>query len=401
MPFPPKDGGSIAMNILTEGLIKCGNQVKVLAVNTPKHFIKEENIDRDYRKRTAFQSVFINTSVKPLDAFLNLFSNKSYNIIRFYSVEFEKELIKILTSKKFDVVHLETLWVAPYVDAIRKHSNAKIVLRSQNVEYVIWERLAEATSNPLKKWYLKLLSKRLKEYELSMLNKYDGIATITDIDASAFLKLGCLIPIINIPFGIDVSRYQEDKSNTEFPSVFHIGAMDWMANVDGIKWFLENVWKQIPAIFPNVNLYLAGRNMPDWLTQLKMKNVVVLGEVEDSHQFINSKSIMIVPLTSGGGMRVKIIEGMALGKTIVSTSIGAEGIEYENGKNMLIANTENEFVTALTKCLGDKTFSDNVAHHARILAETKYDNFIICKKLTEFYRQLTSNNQQPTTNNQT
>ena len=391
MPFPPKDGGSIAMNILTEGLIKCGNEVKVLAVNTPKHFIKEENIDREYRKRTDFKSVFINTSIKPFSAFVNLFSSQSYNVVRFYSNDLETKLIKILKSQEFDVVQLETLWVALYVDVIRKHSKAKIVLRSQNVEYAIWERLAEAASNPLKKMYLKLLAKRLKNYELSMLNKYDGIATITDIDGNAFKKLGCTVPVINIPFGIDISKYKEDKLSAEFPSVFHIGAMDWMPNSDGIKWFLENVWKQIPALHPDVKLYLAGRNMPEWLSQLKMQNVVVVGEVEDSHLFINSKSIMIVPLSSGGGMRVKIIEGMALGKAIISTSIGAEGIEYENGKDILIANTAGEFVEALNKCLGDKTYTERVAHNARILAENKYDNLAICKKLTEFYHQLILN----------
>ena len=392
MPFPPKDGGSIAMNILTDGLIKCGNELKVMAINTPKHFIKEENIDSEYRKKTAFQSVFINTDVKPLDAFLNLFSDKSYNIVRFYSVEFENALIKVLTAGQYDVVHLETLWVAPYVDTIRKHSKAKIVLRSQNVEYAIWERLARAAGNPLKKWYLHLLAKRLKAYELNMLNKYDGIATITDIDAAAFLKVGCSIPVINIPFGIDVSKYTADRTRTEFPSVFHIGAMDWRPNADGIKWFLDTVWKHIQISHSKVNLYLAGRNMPEWLQELKMENVVVLGEVDDSHRFINSKSIMIVPLTSGGGMRVKIIEGMALGKTIISTSIGAEGIEYENGKDILIADTEQEFVDALHKCLNNKEYSDTLAANAKTLAATKYDNFIICKKLTAFYHQLITNN---------
>ncbi len=388
MPFPPKDGGSIAMNILTDGLIKCGHTVKVLAVNTPKHFIKEDDIDIEYRKRTAFQSVYIDTDVKPMDALLNLFSNKSYNIIRFYSKEFENTLIDILSKQEFDIIHLETLWVAYYVDTIRKYSKAKIVLRSQNVEYVIWERLAEASSNFVKKWYLKLLSERLKKYELSMLNKYDGIATITDIDAKAHQKLGCSLPIITIPFGIDVSKYKEDKSTTESPSVFHIGAMDWMPNADGIKWLLESVWPKVIVKHPTVNLYLAGRNMPDWLKQLSTPNVLVLGEVEDSHLFINSKSIMVVPLTSGGGMRVKIIEGMALGKTIVSTSIGAEGIDYENSKDILIADTADEFVEAIHMCLSDKIYADTVARNARTLVEKKYDNIKICEQLTDFYKSL-------------
>ncbi len=388
IPFPPKDGGSIAMNILTHGLINAGNEVHVLAVNTPKHFIKDEDIDPDYRKKTNYRSVFIDTSVKRLDAILNLFSSKSYNIIRFYSEDFEKVLIERLRSEKYDVIHLETLWVSPYVDVIRKHSKAKIVLRSQNVEFMIWERLAEDTGSPLKKMYLKLLSKRLKKYELELLNKYDAIATITELDSVVFKKMGCTIPIIHVPFGIDLEKYKIDTFNLEKPSVFHIGAMDWRPNADGINWFLKSVWIKVLSKHSSIKLYLAGRNMPDWLLELKMENVVVEGEVKDSHKFINSKSIMIVPLTSGGGMRVKIIEGMALGKTIISTAIGAEGIEYENGKNILIANSENEFVQAIHKCLEDINFCDTIGKNARILAETKYDNQIICNKLSDFYKSL-------------
>jgi polysaccharide biosynthesis protein PslH len=392
MPFPPKDGGSIAMNMVTEGLLKCGCEVKVMAMNTPKHFIKEETIDRDYRRKTKFVSVFVNTNVSAVGAFINLFSNQSYNIKRFYTKEFECELIKILKVETFDVVQLEGIWLAPYLNAIRKYSKAKVVLRSHNVEYLIWEQLAEVSVNPLKKRYLKLLAKKLKIYELEMLNRYDGIATITDADGSVFFFEGCRVPMITTPFGVDVGKYKVDKSGMEFPSVFHIGAMDWMPNVDGIKWFLDNVWAQVVAKHPNVNLYLAGRGMPDWLKQLKMKNVVVVGEVEDSHQFINSKGVMIVPLLSGGGMRVKIIEGMALGKTIVSTLVGGAGIECEFGKDMLFADTAEEFVSTLDKCLGDKLFSESVGNNARMVVEEKYDNLIICKKLTEFYNKLIIHN---------
>jgi glycosyltransferase involved in cell wall biosynthesis len=388
IPFPPKDGGSIAMNILTHGLIASGNQVDVLAVNTPKHFIKEEDIDKDYRLKTNYQSIFIDTAIKPIAAFFNLFSSKSYNIARFYSKEFESQLIAKLTTNQYDVIQLETLWVTPYVDVIRKHATAKIVLRSQNVEFMIWERLAEDCSNPLKKAYLKLLSKRLKAYELSMLNKYDAILTITELDTVVFKNMGCIKPIIHVPFGIDLEKYKIDITNLEKPSVFHIGAMDWRPNADGINWFLKDVWLKVVENYTTINLYLAGRNMPDWLTHLKMKNVVVEGEVVDSHQFINSKSIMIVPLNSGGGMRVKIIEGMAFGKTIISTSVGAEGIEYENGKNIIIADTEKEFSEAIQKCLNDTAFADLIGKNARILSETKYDNQIICNQLSDFYKGL-------------
>lgn len=376
------------MNILTQGLINAGNTVHVLAVNTPKHFIKDDDIDPVYRKKTSYRSVFIDTSIKPVDAILNLFSSESYNIIRFYSKDFEKVLIERLQSEAYDLIQLETLWVTPYVDVIRKYSKAKIILRSQNVEYMIWERLAEDAANPIKKIYLKLLASRLKKYELNLLNKYDAIATITELDSLVFKKMGCSIPIIHVPFGIDLVKYKLDDSTLEKPSVFHIGAMDWRPNADGINWFLKNVWMDVVAKNPSVKLYLAGRNMPDWLMNLKMQNVVIEGEVPDSHAFINSRSIMIVPLTSGGGMRVKIIEGMAFGKTIISTAVGAEGIEYEKGVNLLIANTEPEFVDAINTCLNNTSFSDSLGKKARALVEAKYDNQIICNKLSAFYLSL-------------
>lgn len=388
VPYPSKDGGSIAMNILTEGLIACGNQVTVLAIRTSKNNVKDQEIDPEYRRRTSYRSVFIDTSVKLLPAFLNLFSSKSYNVIRFYSREFEETLISLLIKENFDAVQLETLWVTPYVEAIRKNSRAKIVFRSHNVEYSIWERLAALSYNPLKKSYLKLLASRLKKYEQCMLNKYDGIACITELDVLVFKKLGCKIPLIHVPFGINLIDYQPDTSTTEVPSLFHIGSMDWMPNEEAIKWFLKNVWAKIQCNYPDLNLYLAGRNMPSWLLELNMKNVVVLGEVQDSLAFMNSKQIMVVPLQSGGGMRVKIIEGMALGKMIISTAIGAEGIAYKQNVNIQIANSVEEFEQAINHCVSNKAFSDTIGKNARALVENNYDNRVICKRLSEFYQTL-------------
>ncbi|MEI6487446.1 MAG: glycosyltransferase family 4 protein [Bacteroidota bacterium] len=388
MPYPPKDGGSIAMNSITEGLIKCGNQVTVLAINTPKLFISDSDIDSVYRKATHFQSVFIDTNVKPIPALLNLFTNQSYHIVRFDSKTFEQTLIKILQKQHFDIIQIESLLLSNYILVIRKYSEAKIILRSHNVEYSIWERLAKKTANPLRAWYLRLLAKRLKKYEIEMMNHYDGIACITKLDALSYQQLGCQPPIITIPFGINLSNYNVQKTSTQVASVFHLGAMDWMPNADAMKWFLNYVWPRVVDQHSAVKLYLAGRNMPTWLLQLSMPNVEVVGEVSDAHQFINSKSIMVVPLSSGGGMRVKIIEGMALAKIIISTTIGAEGIEYQSMRNIIIANTAKEFVEAIHTCLTDSTLSDSIANNARQLAETNYDNQKICERLSEFYSQL-------------
>ena len=136
-PYPPKEGGPIAMNSIIEGLINANNQVKVLAINTNKYFTDIEKIPSDYRKKTNIEAVYIDLSIKPLDAFFNLFTNKSYHVERFITKDFENKLIEILKNEKFDIIQFETLYITPYIKTISKYSKAKIVLRSHNIEHLI------------------------------------------------------------------------------------------------------------------------------------------------------------------------------------------------------------------------------------------------------------------------
>lgn len=386
IPFPSKDGGSLAMSTLTNGLLGEGHEVQVLAINTPKHLIQDAEIDQEYRKRVNYRSVFIDTSLKPFDAFLNLFSSSSYNVSRFYSKDLEKTLTDILSQTEFDIVQLESIWVTPYLESIRKNSKAKIVLRSHNVEHEVWERLAIKASG-LKKWYLSLLAKRLKKYELNMLNSYDAIVSITKKDQETFVHEGYKLPSMNIPFGFAPENYRTDKT-PESKTVFHIGAMDWMPNKEAVSWMLNEVWPKVILKMPEACLHLAGRKMPAEFFKTTTKKVMVHGEVDSGIDFMKRYQLMVVPLSSGGGMRVKIIEGMALGKAVISTSIGAEGIEYEHEKNILIANTLDEFVSAILKCLNDPGFADNLGKNARSMVEEKYDNKKLSRNLSDFYKEL-------------
>ena len=390
-PYPPKEGGPIAMNANIEGLLNAGHYVKVLALNTNKYFIEKKEIPEEYQEKTDIEFIYKDLSLKPFDAVLNLFSKKSYHVERFISKEFEKKITETLRRDEYDIVQLEMLYMTPYLHIIRKNTKAKIVLRAHNIEHLIWDRITYTTKNPLKKLYLGYLTRKLKNYELSCLNHFDGIATISKKDADYFKSNGCRVPATDIPFGLDVSNYKIEKTGYEFPSLFHIGSMNWMPNEEGIKWFLDNAWNLIHRNFPNLKFYLAGRMMPEWLQNLKLPNVEVLGEVPDAGEFINSKAVMIVPLFSGSGIRIKIIEGMALGKTIISTDIGAEGIDFTDGKNILIANTPEEFLKAVEKCTGNKQFCEEVGNNARKLIESKYNLDSIIRKLEGFYKMILEN----------
>jgi glycosyltransferase involved in cell wall biosynthesis len=393
IPFPANDGGNIAMLAMADGLVSQGARVKMLALNTLKHWVDPESLPSKITSDYQLESVRIDTSVRAQDALLNLFSGESYNVKRFYSDAFESKLSEVLKNDTFDVILLESLFMAPYIETAREFSKAKIVLRSHNVEHVIWQRLAANEKNPLKKFYLRILSKRLRKYEIETLVDIDAMLPITYEDKSFFSKLGFRKPMLTVPVGIDMSQYADQAEESSTLCLFHIGSMDWRPNYEGVTWFLQEVWPLIHKKFPALKLFLAGRNFPEEIIARKDPNVFCEGEVKDAQAFMQGKQIMVVPLKSGGGMRVKIVQGLALGKTIISTSVGAEGIDYTNEKNILIADTPAAFVSAVERCLADKSFCFNIGREARNLAIVNYSNEMIGKKVVSFLQVLATKSQ--------
>ncbi|MEI6884624.1 MAG: glycosyltransferase family 4 protein [Bacteroidota bacterium] len=386
-PWPPKEGGPIAMNMLIGGMLDAGHSVKVLAVNSFKYNIHLSDIPLDYRTITGIELVDVDLRVKPVQAFLNLFTKQSYHIQRFISASFASRLIRVLHESDYDIVQLETLTMASYINVIRSHSKAKIILRAHNIEHLIWERVAANTSNPLKKRYLEHLASTLRAFELSASQKVDGIAAITSTDADFFTAITDK-PVISIPFGVSIDEYPCVARTIDNPKIFIIGAMNWIPNQEGVKWFLENVWTDLHRKYPALEFHIAGREMPDWMKTLSLEQVVVEGEVENASVFYNSNDIMIVPLFSGSGIRIKVIEAMAFGKTVISTSVGAEGIDYTRGENLLIADLACEFFEMISVCIEHPEIIQKIGIQARKLIARQYERRNIIAKLGAFYNTL-------------
>ena len=385
-PFPPKDGGSIAMHNVSQGFIDSGFDLHILSVNSDKHFVDVNKLPKEYLKSTKFQAVRVDLKIKAFAAFANLiFSKKSYNIERFYNKNLSSKLIEILENNEFDIIQIESVFLKDYIPIIRKYSNAKLVLRAPNVEFMIWQRLAYIEKRFFKKMYLNILAKRLKREEIKALHDFDAICTVTENDMQLMKSIGITSPITYIPIGIDVTKdVSTENNNVEYPSLFHLGALDWPPNQEAIKWLLENVWPNLFKEFPKLKFYIAGRRPPQWLENIDIDGVEVVGEVDDAAAFIKSKAIMPVPLFSGSGMRVKIIEGMILKKAIVSTSIGIEGIIHEDGKNVLIANTPQEFIDSIRELIWKEDFYKSICFNARENAKKHYSNKVLTEKLNTF-----------------
>lgn len=386
-PYPPSEGGPMAMNSIVNGLLEAGHKVKILAVNSEKYHIKKEDIPQSYRDKTGIELVDVDLKIKPIEALKNLFSDKSYHVERFISEEFREKLIKILKKDRYDIVQLEMIYMAPYIETIRANSKALIVLRAHNVEHLIWDRIAKKTSFLPKKWYLNHLVRTLRDYELNAINKVDGIAAITYRDA-AFFRGETAVPVIDIPFGVNPDDFTPNYEVNKQPSLYHIGSMNWMPNEEGIKWFLKKVWDKLQEREPNIKLNLAGRHMPKWLMNLKKNNVKVWGEVPDAKEFIKDNDIAIVPLLSGSGIRIKIIESMAMGKTVITTMIGAEGIQYSEYNNIIIADNPTKIVETICRITKEPEELMRIGKNARKLIEDIYDNKKIIERLLIFYDEI-------------
>jgi glycosyltransferase involved in cell wall biosynthesis len=164
--------------------------------------------------------------------------------------------------------------------------------------------------------------------------------------------------------------------------------MDWGPNAEGIKWFLQDVWPKISTRFPALKLYLAGRNMPDEFKAMKLMNVEVVGEVESAVEFMSSKAIMIVPLRSASGVRVKIMEGLALGRAIVATPIAAEGLDCAHGEQLLIADNSTEWTSALSDVIQNAQLRNSLAAKGREHVRLNFDVGSVTAKLINFYREI-------------
>ena len=391
-PYPPVDGGTMAMNSITQGLLRAGCEVRVLTVETDKHPARLDQLPEDYRQATRPEAVYVDLSVKALPAAFAMLCGESYHVKRYVSRDFAQRLAAILQEEQFDVVHVESIFLSPYVPLIRKYSQAKVILRAHNVEHLIWRHVAQSTRSYFKRWYLKHLSLTLRAYELEHLNDYDGIVCITQGDADYFRNNGCRRPIVAIPFGVEsgqwsvVSGQCQGEVNSEL-ALYHLGAMDWMPNQESITWLLDNVWPVVHREVPQAHLFLAGRKMPERLMQAAIDGVTVVGEVDDAMQFIAGKQINVVPLLSGSGIRVKIIEAMSMGKAVVTTTVGARGIDYTDGENLLIANTPTEFARQIKRLYDDPDYCRRVGEAASRLVAEQYDVERLTQRLLQFYKE--------------
>jgi glycosyltransferase involved in cell wall biosynthesis len=388
VPWPPLDGGRVAIGAIALGLRDAGADVELVALNPRKHRSDARELP-DRRGPLAISTLPHDSSASALAVALGLLSrHRSVVAARFESRELERFVRERVSRGDVDVVQIEGPMLAGCIEAARSGGNRPLVaLRSQNVEHAIWQRLADGATLSLTRVAMRRVAMQLREHERAANEASDALIAISPGDLAAFRELGFTKPATVIPIGIDSGACAPAPHDSR--GVFFIGSLDYRPNQEGLLWLAEEVLPLVRALAPSITVSAAGSNAPPELgRRVEASGIRVAGQVTDARAFMSASGVMAVPLMSGSGVRVKIAEAMAFGVPVVTTTLGAEGLGVESGREVIIADGAEAFAEALVRVEGDESLRRRLAAASREFVARELDRELLGRRLLEFYRGL-------------
>jgi len=264
------------------------------------------------------------------------------------------------------------------------------VLFQHNVESSLWLRMATTESHPLRKVPYTIESARMSRYERQTLARFHHIIAVSEHDRYQMLAMNPDCEITVVPTGVDTQQFQvAPASSASPPRIVFTGSMDWEPNVDAVEYFCGQIWPRILAEFPDAVFQIVGRNPFARVQRLASETVQVTGTVPSVTDYLRDATVVVVPLRIGGGTRLKIYEAMAMGKVLVSTSIGAEGLTFQAGRDLLLADDASKFAEAVLFLLRDAGARRKFELAAVQLA-AQFDWSVVTGQFAEVLQRITS-----------
>ena len=342
--YPIIDGGCFAMDSFLKTLSHAGFIIDHFTISTQKHPFRPDA----YPEGIHVESVEIDTRIKTLQALKYFVKKGSYNVARFHSEEVTEKIEAVIKKNTYDFVILDSLYATTYLSSIRKYFTGKIYLRSHNCEAQIWFDLAKNEQNIPKSIYFKKLAKDLHIYESTILNKLDGVFAISQEDQEAFIKSNTKAKVCVIP--VHLESNDQDEFKIEKGKIFHVGNMDWVPNREAVERLVKLFHESIHSD-DQLKLSLVGKNIEKHYKS--SKGIEIQGFVDDLKGFVQKSGILVSPITSSSGVRVKILEMMAYGIPVITTPSGAKGI-FSEGKNAVeIQKTNTALIDAILRITKD------------------------------------------------
>lgn len=380
LPFPPIDGWKIRVFALIRGLA-ARHRVSVVS------FLRTTE---DPQAVEALRSYCADVWVVPRDGrysplrlLAGMVSSTPFTAINYRDRRMLALMSQALQASRADIVQAESLHMAQYCLGVP----AVTILDLHNIESVLMERYARQVGNPMKRWYATMTWRKLLAYERRMYREFSHCLTCSEEDRRAVWELDGSLRVSVIPNGVDIDEYVPDESGAEVPNrLLFVGRMDYHANVDGIVWFCEEILPRIRAHCPDVTVQIVGGHPTAEVRRLARPGVVdVTGFVADVRPYFRSASVVLVPLKVGGGTRLKLLQALAMGKAVVSTTVGAEGIEVTSFRNILLADDPKAFARQVLHLLKHPGLRRELGRAGRQLVERRYSWEGIVRNLEQVY----------------
>jgi glycosyltransferase involved in cell wall biosynthesis len=286
-----------------------------------------------------------------LDYLFRFFRSAPYAVTKFTHPAVQKTLVSWLADGRFDVAVCDFLSASLNFPRLLA---TPTVLFQHNVESSLWQRMAATEPNLVKKLSFIIESAKMTRYERASLARFHHVIAVSDHDRQQMLTMDPSCEIAVVPTGVDTHKFTvAPASTTNPPRIVFTGSMDWEPNIDAVDYFCQQIWPRVLAEFPNAIFQIVGRNPHAKVQRLASDSVQVTGTVPSVEDFLRNATVVVVPLRIGGGTRLKIFEAMAMGKALVSTSIGAEGLEVQSGRDLLLADDASSFSDAILLLLRD------------------------------------------------
>jgi glycosyltransferase involved in cell wall biosynthesis len=321
-------------------------------------------------------------------AIKSLLTGRPFLITRDYVAGMEQKLLQLVRQERFDVIHADQLWMAPYALMARAEAEKigytpKLILDQHNAVFMIPKRMAASSQNPIKKLWLLREAKLMEKYETWICSHFDRVVWVTQQDLAAVQSINPIDLIKNsnngkfdknivIPICFEPIISFREQRICENKDILFLGGMHWPPNADGVRWFMEEIFPRIINEIPKIRFLAVGKQPPRELLS-KGNQIIAPGYVTDVTDYWSSAGVFIVPLRAGGGMRVKILDAWAKGVPVVSTTIGAEGINYSEGNDILIADKPEDFAEAVIKVMNDQDLALRLGKGGKCTLEEKYD----------------------------
>jgi glycosyltransferase involved in cell wall biosynthesis len=383
IPSFPLDGGSAMVYHQLRGLMADGHTVIFGAPNTSRHPAQLQDLDG---LCTQAVSVDVDTSVTAIGALQAMAGSKEpaptglprapYTLRRFLSKRLVRGLVQTLQDNPVDVVHADYLPSTWYAMALRRALGSQglpVLYRAHNVEHRILSHLAADPARPtFERVYRRLLARQTERFEMEVARKVSAVCTLSEPDADWFRDVAPSTPVQSIPPGVELPAHVNRESSIPL-RIGMLGSLEWMPNVEGLLWFVHHVLPNILLKVPQATVHIAGKSPVQAVLDLHDgKHVFIHGPVADASEFLATLRVGIVPVLSGSGVRIKILEGLANRLPLVSTSLGAEGLEVRNEEHLLIADEPEPFADACIRMLSDVESAQATADRGRDLVERRY-----------------------------